>query len=223
MREACVILIAIALPSCGPRAPEPVAPSSARPAAVAPEPARPELPPPESARPASVPLAQTEAPPAPDMVRPREPAEPSPACGTERWDVKIGIDDAASAVDLAAPRETTIAKLRAKPKPTHVPSDMPRDHDTERTVFVLRNVHLTLYKQETGDHGDRDFHLVVQDAQHRSLVVEGRVPTWPVLTAEPGSARLDGRGARATESPMRIGANRSRPRVLGTPSRYVSA
>jgi hypothetical protein len=71
---------------------------------------------------------------------------------------------------------------------------MPRDNDTERTVFVLRDVHLTLYEEEASAGGDHDFHLVVKDTERRSMVAE--IPDLKSILTSPWRRYV--REARAT-------------------------
>jgi hypothetical protein len=91
-------------------------------------------------------------------------------CGVERWSVKTGTDADASRVDLANPRNTTIAELIVLTPPHPIPPDS-RVSPTETTVFIV-NATLTDYKLEGGSHGDSDYHLVLQDAQGKTMVAE---------------------------------------------------
>ena len=197
MRGVWAILTAITLLGCAKRTPDPGQAEPTRP-----RPVRPEVGPPGLSEPALPepglsepgPPEQGEELPEAETAPSVELAAPHHRCGVERADVKIGIDEAAAAVDLDTPRETTIAALGAKPKPPHVTNHMPRDNDTERTVFVLRDVHLTLYKEEGGANGDHDFHLVVKDTEHRSMVAE--IPEAECMLSSPWRRYV--RDARAT-------------------------
>src|SRR3989442_1552076 len=88
-------------------------------------------------------------------------------CGVERWSVKTGTDADAPHVDLANPKNTTIAELIALPSPHPIPTSA-RVSPTETTVFVVTAT-LTDYKFEGGSHGDSDYHLVLQDGQGHTM------------------------------------------------------
>jgi type IV secretory pathway ATPase VirB11/archaellum biosynthesis ATPase len=91
-------------------------------------------------------------------------------CGVERWSVKTGTDADAERVDLANPKNKTIAELIALTPPHPIPADS-RFSPTETTVFVV-NATLTDYKLEGGSKGDSDYHLVLQDDQGNTMVAE---------------------------------------------------
>ena len=91
-------------------------------------------------------------------------------CGVERWSVKTGTDADAQRVDLANPKDKTIAELIAIAPPRPIPADT-RFSPTETTVFVV-NATLTDYKLEGGSKGDSDYHLVLQDEQGNTMVAE---------------------------------------------------
>ncbi len=91
-------------------------------------------------------------------------------CGVERWPIKTGTDADAQRVDLANPRNATVAELTALPPPHPIPPSG-RFGPTETTVFVV-NATLTDYKFEGGSHGDSDYHLVLQDEHGNTMIAE---------------------------------------------------
>jgi len=91
-------------------------------------------------------------------------------CGVERWSVKTGTDADAQQVDLANPKNTTVAELITLNPPNPIPKDS-RFGPTETTVWVV-NATLTDYKLEGGSRGDSDYHLVLQDEQGKTMVAE---------------------------------------------------
>lgn len=88
------------------------------------------------------------------------------SCGVERWAVKTGTDADVGLINLQSVTPTTIATLTALPKPATLPSNN-RIQPTETTVFQLQDT-LTVYKLET----DSDYHLVLQDASGKTMIVE---------------------------------------------------
>jgi hypothetical protein len=56
-------------------------------------------------------------------VKPRVVADEG-ECRAERWDVKLGYDEAASAVDVAHPQPVDIRFLRSQPAPPHIPDHL---------------------------------------------------------------------------------------------------
>jgi hypothetical protein len=99
-------------------------------------------------------------------------------CGKERWEVKTGSDPDAAAIDLHAPVPVTIESLVEIPKPLgRLPGNI-RISSTERSLYLVHGL-LTTYKVETGEHGDSDYHLVIQeiDAQNcKDKLTEKLVP-----------------------------------------------
>ncbi|MDQ2816681.1 MAG: hypothetical protein M3T49_00540 [Candidatus Eremiobacteraeota bacterium] len=100
---------------------------------------------------------------------------PSAACTPpaqeKRWPVKVGTDADAGSVNLT-PQDTTIAALRALALP---PYPLPADNrlaPTETSVFRLVNATLIFIQL----HPDHDYHLVVQDQNGRTLIVESPDP-----------------------------------------------
>jgi hypothetical protein len=87
-------------------------------------------------------------------------------CGVERWSVKTGTDADVGLVNLNSSTNTTIAALRAAAAPNPIPANN-RVSPWETTEWVL-NATLTLYKLES----DSDYHLVLQDANGLTMIVE---------------------------------------------------
>ena len=87
-------------------------------------------------------------------------------CGVERWSVKTGTDPDAGLVDLNSATNTTIANLRSPAAPNPIPANN-RVSPWETTQWVL-NATLTLYKLES----DSEYHLVLQDANGLTMIVE---------------------------------------------------
>ncbi len=92
-------------------------------------------------------------------------------CGVERWSVKTGTDADVGLVNLNSSTNTTIAALRAPAAPNPIPANN-RVSPWETTQWVL-NATLTLYKLES----DSDYHLVLQDADGLTMIVEIPSPT----------------------------------------------
>src|ERR1041385_6101272 len=87
-------------------------------------------------------------------------------CGVERWSVKTGTDADVGLVNLNSSTNTTIAALRAPAAPSPIPPNN-RVSPWETTEWVL-NATLTLYKLES----DSDYHLVLQDTNGLTMIVE---------------------------------------------------
>jgi hypothetical protein len=104
------------------------------------------------------------------------------SCGVERWAIKTGQDAAARSVELSRPKPVTVATLRSYPQPTSYPANS-RIGAVEKTAYRL-DVTLTKYKLE----GDSDLHLVVADAQGRTLIVE--VPDPSCMGSSPWKSRV---------------------------------
>lgn len=84
----------------------------------------------------------------------------------QRWSVKTGADPGAQALVGQAPTVTTIAEMRAFPVPAILPPDA-RTPGVEETVWQL-DATLSGYKRES----DGDYHLVIEDAQQRTMIAE---------------------------------------------------
>jgi hypothetical protein len=85
--------------------------------------------------------------------------------------VKIGTDADAERVEVSKPRSGTIGELLGLETPGPVALHTPR-YELERRVYELKNVRLACFKHEGGTHGDRDYHLVLQDLAHEATVPE---------------------------------------------------
>jgi hypothetical protein len=93
-------------------------------------------------------------------------------CGTERWRIKTIFDNDAWHINFM-PRHTTISALVAMPAP-EVLSD--ERSGAEKQVYLVEAV-LLGWKQETGPHGDRDFHLVLADPNDVTRTMIAEVPS----------------------------------------------
>jgi hypothetical protein len=92
-------------------------------------------------------------------------------CGTERWRIKTVFDSDAKSINFM-PRQTTVAELTALRAP-EVLSD--ERSSAEKQVFSVEAV-LLGWKQETGERGDHDFHLVLADPGDISRTMIAEVP-----------------------------------------------
>jgi len=93
-------------------------------------------------------------------------------CGTERWRIKTIFDNDAKQINFM-PRHTTISELTAMRAP-EVLSD--ERSDAEKQVYSVEAV-LLGWKQETAEHGDRDFHLVLADPNDVTRTMIAEVPS----------------------------------------------
>src|SRR5215467_4782664 len=93
-------------------------------------------------------------------------------CGTERWRIKTIFDNDAKRINFM-PRQTTISELTSMRAP-EVLSD--ERVDVEKQVYSVEAV-LLGWKQETGQHGDRDFHLVLADPNDVTRTMIAEVPS----------------------------------------------
>lgn len=89
-------------------------------------------------------------------------------CGVERWSIKTLTDPGANQVNLT-PQQTWISDLVSIAPPIE-PTD--RVGPTETQTFTLPGV-VTFVKLEA----DSDYHLVVQDPQGNSMIVESTAPS----------------------------------------------
>jgi hypothetical protein len=99
-------------------------------------------------------------------------------CGVWRWDVKTAKDVDRMAIKASSPITTTIEKLLKLKRPAvTITKTTPRQAPYEFNVYTIRG-NLREAKWE-GDQqsGDDDYHLVIEDEQGRSLVVEVPSPT----------------------------------------------
>jgi|ERR1041385_1711870 hypothetical protein len=93
-------------------------------------------------------------------------------CGTERWRIKTIFDNDAKRINFQ-PRHISVSELVSLPAP-EVLSD--ERADAERQVYSVEAV-LLGWKQETGQHGDRDFHLVLADPNDVTRTMIAEVPS----------------------------------------------
>jgi hypothetical protein len=93
-------------------------------------------------------------------------------CGTERWRIKTIFDNDAKRINFQ-PRHITVSELVSLPAP-EVLSD--ERSDAEKQVYSVEAV-LLGWKQETGQHGDRDFHLVLADPNDITRTIIAEVPS----------------------------------------------
>jgi len=93
-------------------------------------------------------------------------------CGTERWRIKTIFDNDAKRINFQ-PRHISVSELVSLPAP-EVLSD--ERSDAEKQVYSVEAV-LLGWKQETGQHGDRDFHLVLADPNDVTRTMIAEVPS----------------------------------------------
>ena len=93
-------------------------------------------------------------------------------CGTERWRIKTIFDNDAKRINFQ-PRHISVSELVALPAP-EVLSD--ERSDAEKQVYSVEAV-LLGWKQESGQHGDRDFHLVLADPNDVTRTMIAEVPS----------------------------------------------
>jgi hypothetical protein len=93
-------------------------------------------------------------------------------CGAERWRIKTIFDNDARRVNFT-PRHISVSELVSLPAP-EVLSD--ERSDAEKQVYSVEAV-LLGWKQETGQHGDRDFHLVLADPNDVTHTMIAEVPS----------------------------------------------
>jgi len=90
---------------------------------------------------------------------------PATQCGVERWPVKTGTDSQAPGIS-PVPTPTTIAYLGSLLPPTALPNSQ-RISPLETTTYVLDGTLISYSFEE-----DSDYHLVVNDAAGRTMIVE---------------------------------------------------
>jgi len=93
-------------------------------------------------------------------------------CGTERWRIKTIFDNDAKKINFM-PRHTTISELVAMRAPETLSDERA---DAEKQVYSVEAV-LLGWKQETAEHGDRDFHLVLADPSDVTRTLIAEVPS----------------------------------------------
>lgn len=106
----------------------------------------------------------------------RHPAPPAFTCGvhcgTERWRIKTIFDSDAKHINFQ-PRRISVSELAAFPAPEVLSYERA---DAEKQVYSVEAV-LLGWKQETGQHGDRDFHLVLADPNDVTRTMIAEVPS----------------------------------------------
>jgi len=105
-----------------------------------------------------------------------------PACGVERWPVKILADSMASRVSLI-PRTTTVRALRRLRPPDSLPQKA-RNRPVETTTYRVR-ARLVGSKFEE----DSDFHLVIADPRTGGTMIVEFPASYCTLTAKPALRR----------------------------------
>src|SRR6201993_1390364 len=93
-------------------------------------------------------------------------------CGTERWRIKTIFDNDAKQINFL-PRHATISELTAMRAPEVLSDDRTT---AEKQVFSVEAV-LLGWKQETAEHGDHDFHLVLADPNDVNSTMIAEVPS----------------------------------------------
>jgi hypothetical protein len=93
-------------------------------------------------------------------------------CGTERWRIKTVFDNDAKRINFT-PRHTSISELVAMRAPRILSEERA---DAEKQVYSVEAV-LLGWKQETAEHGDRDFHLVLADPNDVTHTMIAEVPS----------------------------------------------
>ena len=84
----------------------------------------------------------------------------------ERWSVKTAADADAQSMTAQAPTPTTIAELTGLPMPAFLPPDG-RSDGAEKTVWQL-----TATLHEFGREADGDYHMVMTDANGKTMIAE---------------------------------------------------
>jgi hypothetical protein len=93
-------------------------------------------------------------------------------CGTERWRIKTVFDNDAKRINFM-PRHTSISELVAMRAPRILTEERA---EGEKQVYSVEAV-LLGWKQETAEHGDRDFHLVLADPNDVTHTMIAEVPS----------------------------------------------
>ena len=83
--------------------------------------------------------------------------------GSERWGVKDGTDPSASKVDLGNIRSVSIAELVRIEEPSLPPRNDNETRLSQETQVYKIQARLVKWKEEAGDSGDNDYHLVLTD------------------------------------------------------------
>lgn len=93
-------------------------------------------------------------------------------CGTERWQIKTASDAEAASIN-PAPQSSSIADLVSLPAPRE--SGGTRS-EAEKHIYSVEAI-LLGWKAETGEHGDRDYHLVLADPDDPDRTMIAEVPS----------------------------------------------
>ncbi|MGZ4877456.1 MAG: hypothetical protein ACXVIO_04650 [Candidatus Angelobacter sp.] len=93
-------------------------------------------------------------------------------CGTERWRIKTIFDNDAKRINFM-PRHTSISELVAMRAPQILSDER---SDAEKQVYSVEAV-LLGWKQETAQHGDHDFHMVLADPNDVTRTMIAEVPS----------------------------------------------
>lgn len=113
------------------------------------------------------------------------------ACGRERWAVKTLTDpSAAQSVHFRA-KQTTVAALVTKTKPSGITYDRTPD-GVENQVWRVVNVRLLEVKSEADD----DYHLIIADATKPSSTMVVEFPDASCIRTAPAKQRAQMKSAR---------------------------
>ena len=93
-------------------------------------------------------------------------------CGSERWRIKTASDAEAAGIN-AAPQSSSIADLVTLAAPGE--SGDTRS-EAEKRIYSVEAI-LLGWKAETGEHGDRDYHLVLADPDNPERTMIAEVPS----------------------------------------------
>jgi hypothetical protein len=96
------------------------------------------------------------------------PAMAQIACGTERWNVKTGMDSEAATVDLGTVHATSVSTLVSLPGHRISSRTKRIAGSAEYKVWQVQAT-LTAYKLERKD---SDYHLVLQDPSGKTMIAE---------------------------------------------------
>jgi hypothetical protein len=124
--------------------------------------------------------------------------------GQERWAVKDGTDASANSVDLTTVVPKTVSQLVHLHQP-HLPNDDTTRVVPDETHLYKVTAHLVKWRQETGQTGDSDYHLVLTDDTLKFSDEHNGVPVTPhsFVGEIPSPDCLSGRkGQFGTSSPF---------------------
>jgi hypothetical protein len=117
---------------------------------------------------------------------------PALACGSERWAVKTLTDPAASKINFAKVKSTTVEGLRHLKVPKNLKATSLRRTGAERTVYSVNALLMSMKRED-----DADIHLVIADPKlGGSMIVEFpsdacTASAAPVLRVAMTQARAD--------------------------------